>query len=625
MTEPTRLERVRYRFDTWMSGGTIALIGLLAAVSLVFVTVVAVIVWALPLHPDDEPEGDFLDIFWGNLMRTLDPGTMGGDTGWGFRIAMLFVTLGGLVIVASLIGIVSGGFDAKVAELRKGRSRVIEKDHTLILGWSDKVFTILAELASANESRGRSAVVILADRDKVEMEDAIREAVGDTGKTRVICRSGDPMSPGDLRLGSPHAARSILLLAPAESEDPDAVVIKTALALVGDPSRADAARFHAVAELQDPANLDVARLVGREEVVWVPANELISRIAVQTCRQSGLSVVYSELLGFDGAEFYMVALPELEGRTFHEARMSFVDTTVVGVVAGGRTMLNPPGGTRIGPGDELIVIAEDDSAVRVASAAVVADEEVIAAPGDVPVAPERTLFLGHSAALPFMLAELDAYVAPGSSADVVADADAVELPELANLEVRFHRGDPTSRRVLDRIEVGRAQHTVVLADTRLPAQQADARTLITLLHLRDIAARTGVDLDVVSEMLDDRNRELAEVTDADDFIVSDKLVALTLTQLSENRRLHAVLDELFTAEGSELYLRPASRYVRAGAEADFATVTEAAARLGEPAIGYRVGASRHRSAEAYGVVINPRKDERRVFAVDDRVIVLADG
>lgn len=169
MTEPTRLERLRYRFDTWMSGGTIALIGLLAAASFVFVTVVAVIVWALPLHPDDEPEGDFLDIFWGNLMRTLDPGTMGGDTGWGFRIAMLIVTLGGLVIVASLIGIVSGGFDAKVAELRKGRSRVIERDHTLILGWSDKVFTIVEQLAIANTSRGRSAVVILADRDKVEM------------------------------------------------------------------------------------------------------------------------------------------------------------------------------------------------------------------------------------------------------------------------------------------------------------------------------------------------------------------------------------------------------------------------------------------------------------------------
>jgi len=33
-------------------------------------------------------------------MRTLDSGTMGGDTGTGFRIVMLFVSLGGIFIVS---------------------------------------------------------------------------------------------------------------------------------------------------------------------------------------------------------------------------------------------------------------------------------------------------------------------------------------------------------------------------------------------------------------------------------------------------------------------------------------------------------------------------------------------
>lgn len=439
---------------------------------------------------------------------------------------------------------------------------------------------------------------------------------------RVICRSGDPMTPADLQLGSPHAARSIVLLAPDGSEEPDAAVVKTALALVGDRERTN--RYHVVAELQDSSNLDVARLVGRDEVAWVSANELISRIAVQTSRQSGLSVVYAELLGFDGCEIYMVRVPQLAGRTFHEARMAFVDASVIGLVVDDSSVLNPPAHTRIGERDELIVVAEDESSVRAASVPA-PDESAIAAPEEVPVAPEHTLILGYSAALPFMLGELDAYVAPGSSVLVVADVDPLELPAFANLEVRFHRGDPTSRRVLDAIDVASAQHTVVVAETRLPPQRADARTLITLLHLRDIAERAGLELNVVSEMLDDRNRELAEVTDADDFIVSDKLVALTLTQLSENRRLFEVLEELFTAAGNEIYLRPAARYVRAGVECDFSTVVEAAGRLGETAIGYRVGADRHRSAAAYGVVINPRKDGRRVFAPDDRIIVLSEG
>lgn len=622
MTEPTRRERIRYRFDTWMSKGTVALIGLLGAATFVFVLLLALIVWALPLHPADEPEGDFFDIFWGNLMRTLDPGTMGGDEGWGFRIAMLVVTIGGLVIVASLIGIVSGGFDAKVEELRKGRSRVLEKDHTLILGWSDKAFSIVSELVIANESRGRSAVVILADRDKVEMEAAIRAEVGATGKTAVICRSGDPMTLADLELGSPHTARSIILLAPEDSDDPDAVVIKSALAITNNPNRRPEP-YHVVGELRDPANLEAARLVGRDEVEWVLANELISRITVQTCRQSGLSVVYAELLDYGGDEIYMAELPELVGRSYRETQLAFVDSTVMGIVKGDATLLNPPTETRYEAGDRLIVIAEDDSTIRVAAAGR-PELEAIAPASDTTIAPERTLVLGYNAGLAFMLGELDQYVAPGSSVTVVADVKEPSFPVLDNLAVRFQRGDVTSRRTLDGLAVEEADHIIVLADTRLPVQRADAKTLITLLHLRDIAERADVDLNVVSEMLDDRNRELAEVTNADDFIVSDKLVALTLTQLSENKRLAEVFAVLFTAEGSEIYLRPASQYIQAGAAVDFYTVVEAAQRRGETAIGYRIGAQAHRGADAYGVVVNPRKDERRTFAPEDRIIVLAE-
>ena len=62
-------------------------------------------------------------------------------------------------------------------------------------------------------------------------------------------------------------------------------------------------------------------------------------------------------------------------------------------------------------------------------------------------------------------------------------------------------------------------------------------------------------------MLDDRNRELAEVTEADDFIVSDKLLSLMLSQISENKHLKAVFADLFDPEGSEIYVKPAVDYV----------------------------------------------------------------
>lgn len=628
-TKPTAGERWRYRFDTWMAKGTVSLMALLGAATVVFVAVVGTISWLIIRAIGDtdnyeEDQSGPLEFIWRSLMRTLDPGTMGGDTGWVFRILMLIVTVGGLVIVASLIGIVSGAFDSKVEELRKGRSRVLEEDHTLILGWSSKVFPIVREIATANVSRGRSAIVILADRDKVEMEDDLKTQVPDTGRTKIIVRSGDPMNLAELEVANPHTARSIIVLAPDEIDDPDSLVIKTTLAVTNNPQR-KAGDYHIVGELQDPANLEVARLVGRHEAHWVLSTELISRITVQTCRQSGLSVVYSELLDFDGAEIYFTHQPSLVGRTYFDAQLAFADSTVMGLVRGGTVALNPPGDSVLTADDQLIVIAEDDDTIRLAEPGRPDPARVSAAEVSEAI-PETTLVLGYNAGLRMMLGELDQYSTPRSRVMVVADVEEPGFDGLVNLDVAFQRGDLTSRAVLDRLYAHEYDHIIVLAAKEtLPAQRADAKTLITLLHLRDIAESKDVDLNVVSEMIDDRNRELAEVTQADDFIVSDQLISLMLSQVSENRRLADVFDDLFSATGAEIYLRPADFYVTPDTEVDFYTVLEAARRRGETALGYRLAEYAHRSEHAYGVRLNPTKTERRRFAPGDRIIVLAES
>jgi ion channel POLLUX/CASTOR len=620
-------ERFRYWFDNVMARGAGALMALLALVTLLFLIVIALIVEIFHLFPPGGAGDEiaFPNILWGNLMRTLDSGTMGGDEGWGFRIPMLVVTIGGVVIVASLIGIISSAFDSKVDELRKGRSKVIENDHTLILGWSSKVFPIVSEICIANESRRKATIVILADRDKVEMDDEIRSQITKPGKTKIICRSGDPMNLRDLEISNPHQARSVIIIAPEDSTDPDSVVIKTALALTNNPRRKED-EYHIVGEIQNSSNLEAAQLVGRDEAHWVLASDLISRVTVQSCRQSGLSVVYTELLDFDGDEIYFTVQPTLAGKTYVETQTAFADSTVIGIVKNGTVHINPAAKTSYDAGDQLIVIAEDDSAIHLSTAATAPDAAVISSTKPAAVKPERTLILGYNSQLHTMLAELNEYVAAGSAATVVADVDTPSLAKFPKLELAFKRGDTTSRAVLESLKVTDYNHIIVLAyKETLEPQQADAKTLITLLHLRDMADRASVDLNVVSEMLDDKNRELAEVTQADDFIVSEKLISLMLSQVSENRQLKDVFTTLFSSEGSEIYLRPASHYIKSGESADFYTILEAAYRKGETAIGYRIAKYARSSEHAYGVTVNPKKGERISFDEHDKVIVLAEG
>ena len=113
-------------------------------------------------------------------------------------------------------------------------------------------------------------------------------------------------------------------------------------------------------------------------------------------------------------------------------------------------------------------------------------------------------------------------------------------------------------------------------------------------------------------MIDVRNRELAEVTRADDFVVSNKLVSLMLAQATENENLSAIFDDLLDEQGSEIYMRPAEDYVELGRPVNFYTVTEAARRRGE--VGHRLrAADAARPATTArnmgGVVVNPSKSE----------------
>jgi voltage-gated potassium channel Kch len=627
-------DRLRYRFENTLARGPIAIIGWLALASAVIVVIAAL---TLSLFRIDQVPGDpgstlgFVEGGWQSLMHAIDAGNLAGDAGWPLRLLMLVVTIGGIFIVSILIGTITSGLESRLEELRKGRSRVIERDHTLILGWSPKVFAIVGELLVANRNQAAPRIVILADRDKVEMEDEIRAKFPDTGNTRVICRRGDPLDLDDLGVVDPHGARSIVILAP-EIDNPDIYVIKSVLAITNNPERRGG-RYHIVAELRDARNEEAAALVGGEEAVFVRGEDLIARLTAQTCRQSGLSVVYTELLDFEGAEIYLREEAALVGRRYRDALSAYEESAVIGLLgADGTVRINPPMDTAIAPGDQVIAISEDDDTLLMRSGAAPAPEvERLVAPVAQPAAPERTLLLGGTDKAEAIIRELDNYVAPGSEVLVVCpDADALAALEplatrLTRQRLRLQAGDTTRRAVLDALGVPGFDHVILLSDVRLPVQEADAQTLVCLLHLRAIASGSGRAVNIVSEMMDLRNRALAQVAKADDFIVSDTLVSLMISQLAENRHLHGIFRELFGAEGSEIYLRPAAHYLEEGAEVDFHTVIEAAARRGETAIGYRDASAARSPAEAYGVRVNPRKSARRRYAAGDQLIVLAEG
>ena len=362
----TNRERFRYYFEnTFASGplGMIRFLGIMSLVTILFLGFV-IVIFGIRATPDAKDGVSFVEGAWQSLMATLDSDTMGGDDGWPFRVWRFLATLAGLFIVSILIGIISAAIDGKIEQIRKGKSKVLESGHTLILGWSENIFSIIEQIILANENIKKQRIVVFAEMDKVEMEDAIREKIQDFKSTKIIVRSGNPMIANEIQIVNPNLARSIIVLSP-ETEEADIIVIKTVMSITNSPLRKKDP-FHIVAEIKEEENLEAAELVGQGEAVFVFASDLLARITAQTCRQSGLAIIYTDLFRFEGDEIYFQKEPSLYGKTFKEAALSYNTSSLIGVYSEQLGFqLNPSSDTLLAEGVSLVALSQDNDTIVV--------------------------------------------------------------------------------------------------------------------------------------------------------------------------------------------------------------------------------------------------------------------
>nr|GEX08333.1 ion channel CASTOR-like isoform X2 [Tanacetum cinerariifolium] len=210
------------------------------------------------------------DCLWLSWTYVADSGNHANSEGVGPRLVSVSISFGGMLIFAMMLGLVTDAISEKFDSLRKGKSEVVKKDHTLILGWSDKLGSLLNQLAIANESMGGGIVVVMAERDKEEMESDIAKMEFDFRETSV----------------SVSKARAIIVLAEdGNADQSDARALRTVLSLTGVK---DGLQGHIVVELGDLDNEVLVKLVGGDLVETVVAHDVIGRLMIQCARQPGL-------------------------------------------------------------------------------------------------------------------------------------------------------------------------------------------------------------------------------------------------------------------------------------------------------------------------------------------------
>ncbi len=635
--------KLRYRTDEFLSSGAGKQLMLLLVLTLgvAFLHVVVAIILHLPV-------GDtWGNRFWFYFTRILDTGAMGGDTGTLVRAMSAIDTVLGMVVAGLLISALAGNFQARLDAIRRGGSTVIEHGHFLILGWSDKIFSVIDQLSEANLATGKIVVVVMAEREKIEMEEKLRAKVTHLNRVKIVVRAGSSVSINDLeRVGFDRARAIVVLVDEKDASDADRAdgrIIKTLLAIYNHPAKPDVAKIHVTAEVLLAANKEIAEIAANRQAQVVKTNDMISKIILQTARISGLSIVYDELLQFAGNEIHYWARPDATGKSFGELLLDFPNGCLVGVAKADASshVLNPPSDYVVGADEELLILAEDDDIHVEPYRGPLKLADMRAPTALAPKAIEHMLVLGWNEKLFPIVQEFDNYVGAGSSLTLVNSVDterrerllAENSVTLKNSAIHHVVGEFTSRKLMEKVQPAGFATVMVLGDSanaaqvsQTDAETADTRAIIALLLLRDFRKSHGDGngkQKVCSEILEPKNRELAATTEIHDIVISNEMVSMVLAQITHEPRIAPVLDDLFRSEGSEIYLKPMELYTKLGAATTFEELTLLCKARGEVAMGLQVYTAD--PATRYGIVLNP-KDRRApiVPKVGDRMIVLAE-
>ncbi|MCR5794622.1 MAG: hypothetical protein K6G61_04660 [Solobacterium sp.] len=621
MKKTSLRKRLSYRFDNLMSKGTPSLLLILAVITAV--TVLAGAFAAIALGGPDGSGGNSAgSTIWFTLMHALSSGVLAKEEGTvAYLFVMTIVTFVGIFITSFLIGTVSNAIKEKLVQLQRGRSSVIEEGHTVILGFDENVTEIIRELIYANENKNDACCVIMADHDKTDMEDTIRDEIDDTGSLRIICRSGRPDSVHDLKVCSLDTCRSVIV----NLED-DFMCVKTILACEELLNETDNDAAYITAVIRDREVLQPAKIAGGQRVEILNFHKTMARLMVQAGRHPGMSEILSQLLSFKGNEIYVEDGAPAAGYTLAEVNQRLPDICAVGILRSGELLFNPDPAVKVEKDDSLIVIAEDDNGIRLEDAAE-PDESVFAYGQEEGTDPDTMLILGSSDLLRQILIEENAYAPAGSRVIIAAEEGALDmdaLPDLStltNIRTEVRECSIYRRNTLEKLCAENPSGILLLSDTRLEAEEADAKTLMLQLLLTDISAQIGADVPLIIEMNSTHNQKLSQMMRGTDFVVSSRIAARMMAHISEQRQTKDILNSLLSEGGSGIYMKPAARYVQTGRPVSFHTLQASAARNNEIAIGYK----KFTGDGSFTIQINPGSSAQVEFTEKDDVILICDN
>jgi hypothetical protein len=300
--------------------------------------------------------------------------------------------------------------------------------------------------------------------------------------------------------------------------------------------------------------------------------------------------------------------------------------------------MRPPQDAVMQEGDEVLILAEDDSTIQFV-------KEPVASSKDFPYTHtvsqkrmERELVLGWHGIANIVVREYAEYLLGDSRVDIVVKhpssrivSEVEALKKCSpSLRIRLIDKNPMDWEDLQLLKPFSYDNVIILSQSEgdPSPERTDSETMVILLLLRKILKDSAIrekKTKLITQVLNSENQELISQTNVDDFIISNKLITMIFAQLSEEPRIKQLYDDIFEEEGSEIYLKPAALYFdKFPVRVTFADLIGQVIKRDEICLGVRRGMHHDNPSKNFGVKLNPPKDQVFNLGKEDSLVVLAE-
>lgn len=300
-----------------------------------------------------------------------------------FGVATAVLGLASFALVLALIEQVV--LEVLEGNVRRG-SRVYETNHYVVVAWGEsardlaQVTRVVLELCAAFCTQGGTSIaVLIAQREKLEMESMYREAVPIEKRygSQLVFRQGSPLDPAALRLVSAHRARAVVIMGdysrPVRESDAQvlrcAVLLDELAAAEGLPSNDISQKsfvFHklpspiVIADVQGSSTPDLISYACSDRVIPVKTSLINARRYARLLQHPVIASISHALFDHTSQSHCdIVPLhPSLEGMPFEAMHALYPFSIVAGIIDAetGDTVLNPDPSAKLEEGKGLIML-----------------------------------------------------------------------------------------------------------------------------------------------------------------------------------------------------------------------------------------------------------------------------